>query len=177
MAEIIKMVQEELADTDNKSYLFFRWLATKWIYNTPLNEIIADRIGFLRAQGNSSQSVSSMIRDLLRDLEKEIRFRLVKYYMAYVGLLEVLFRERGNAVQAESIEPFHVYLECGASDRIALNLIALGLSRSTALALRKKVTFPEEATPETCMAVLATTQLASLSIPTLCIRELEDLLA
>lgn len=174
MGAIIQIVQETLGGVDNNSYLFYKWLAIQWIYNTPLSRIIASRLAYLRNQG-SEQSLTESIRELLKTLEEAIRFRLVKYYMAYNSVLDLVLRERGDAATADALEPFHVYLECGASDRIALNLIALGLSRATALALRDKVQFPDDASPEDCLAKLATLDLAALAIPALCLREVKDL--
>lgn len=175
MGTIIQIVQETLGGVDNNSYLFYKWLAIQWIYNTPLSRIIASRLAFLRSQ-NSDQSLSASIRELLKTLEEAIRFRLVKYYMAYNSVLELVLRERGDAAAADALEPFHVYLECGASDRVALSLIALGLSRATALALRDKVQFPNDASPEDCLAKMATLDLATLTIPALCLCEVKDLL-
>ncbi len=175
MGTIIQTVQVTLGGVDNNSYLFYKWLAVQWIYNTPLSRIIASRLAYLRSQG-SNQSLTASIRELLKTLEEAIRFRLVKYYMAYNSVLDLVLRERGETAVADSLEPFHVYLECGASDRIALNLISLGLSRGTALALRDKIQFPDEASPEECLAKLATIDLAPLTIPALCVREVKDLL-
>lgn len=175
MGTIIQIVQETLGGVDNNSYIFYKWLAIQWIYNTPLNQIIARRLANMRSQG-SDQSLTAAIRELLKTLEEAIRFRLVKYYMAYNSVLDLVLRERGETVAADALEPFHVYLECGASDRIALNLIALGLSRATALALRDKIRFPDEATPEDCNAKLAATELGVLAIPALCLREVRELL-
>jgi hypothetical protein len=175
MGTIIQIVQQTLGGVDNNSYAFYKWLAIQWIYNTPLNRIIASRIAYLRKQG-SNQSVASAIRELLKTLEESIRFRLVKYYMAYNSVLELVLREQGEIEIAETLEPFHVYLECGASDRIALNLIALGLSRGTALALRDMIQFPGEASPEECLALLAIRDLSTLAVPALCVREVGDLL-
>lgn len=174
MEEIIKLVQEKLGGVVNQSHTYYKQLATKWVYGMPLGEIVRRQVGYLRSSG-SEQSVSAMIRDLLRDLEVDVRFRLVKYYMAYNSVLDAVLRERGDAATADALEPFHVYLECGASDRIALNLIALGLSRSTALALCGKVQFPDNASPEECLAKLATLDRAALTIPALCLREVKDL--
>lgn len=175
MGTIIQIVQETLGGVDNNSYLFYKWLAIQWIYNTPLVMIIAARLAHLARQG-SKQSLTAAIRELLKTLEEAIRFRLVKYYMAYNSVLDLVLRERDDAATADTLEPFHVYLECGASDRIALNLIALGLSRSTALALRDKVQFPENASPEDCLAKLAAVNIGELAIAALCLREVKDLL-
>lgn len=110
-------------------------------------------------------------------LEEAIRFRLVKYYMAYCSVLDLVLRARAEAAIADAIEPFHVYLECGASDRVALSLMSLGLSRATALALCDKVRFPDDASPEVCLADLARRDLGALAIPVLCRREVVDLVA
>ncbi len=174
MGTIIQIVQETLGGVDNNSYLFYKWLAIQWIYNTPLSQIIALRLAHLRRQG-TDQSIASSIRELLKTLEEAIRFRLVKYYMAYNSVLDLVLRERDGEATAEVLEPFHVYLECGASDRIALSLIAIGLSRATALALRDKVQFADEASPEGCLATLAALDLATLEIPAVCVREVRDL--
>lgn len=175
MGRIIQLVHDKLGGVQNASYKFYKQLALKWIYDMPLAEIVSRHVEFLRTQG-SKNSVSTMIRDLLRDLEQDIRFRLVKYYMAYNSVLGLVLRERGETATADALEPFHVYLECGASHRIALNLIALGLSRATALALRDKVRFPDDATPEDCLARVAGVNLGTLAIPALCVREIKDLL-
>lgn len=175
MGTIIQIVQETLGGVDDRSYVFYKWLAIQWIYGVPLNRIIALRLENLRSKG-SSQSLTAAIRGLLQTLEEAIRFRLVKYFMAYNTVIELVLRERDYDEAADNLEPFHVYLECGASDRIALNLIALGLSRATALALRDKIRFPEDASPEDCLAKLAASDLGALEIPTLCLREVKDLL-
>lgn len=175
MGTIIQIVQETLGGVDNKSYLFYKWLAIQWIYNVPLSRIISQRLAYL-GQQKTRQSLGAAIRELLKTLEEAIRFRLVKYFMAYNSILELVLRERGENGVADGLEPFHIYLECGASDRVALNLIALGLSRSTALALRDGIHFAEDADPEGCLGALAAADLSSLGVPSLCLREVMDLL-
>lgn len=174
MERIIQLVHAKLGGSQNDSYRFYKQLAIKWIYNWPLRKIVDKHVQVLRHKGRTSP-VSTLIRELLSDLETDIRFRLVKYYMAYNSVLETVLRERGDTATADSLEPFHVYLECGASDRVALNLIALGLSRATALALKDNVRFPEECTPEECLAQLAVVDLDALTIPALCVREVRGL--
>lgn len=175
MGSIIQIVQETLGGIENDSYKFYKWLAIQWIYNKPLKQIIALRLEGAVRRG-TSQSLSTSIRELLRTLESAIRYRLVKYFMAYNSVIALVLRERGEAIAADELEPFHVYLECGASDRVALNLMALGLSRATALALRDKISIPGDASPEDCLSKLAVMDLAALEIPKLCLREVRDLL-
>jgi len=175
MGTIIQILQQTLGGVENNSHLFYKWLAVQWIYNTPLKRIIERRLGRLRKIGKD-QSLTLSIRELLKTLEDAIRFRLVKYYRAYTSILELVLCERGDEETAAQLEPFHVYLECGASDRVALNLIALGLSRNTALALRNVIQVPEESTPEDCLAQLSVVDISGIDVPKLCRRELRDLL-
>jgi len=178
LTQIIELLQKHLRGVDteqNASYRFYSWLAGKWIYNTPLRRIISERITFLRDK-NDSTSVSNIIRNLLGTLETEIRFRLVKYYMSYASILSLVLVEKGHLELSENIEPYHVYLECGATNRVALNLIALGLSRVTALAMCEKFSIPEDATPEDLLGELSRMDLGSLAIPDLCILEIRDII-
>ncbi|HEY5960451.1 MAG TPA: DEAD/DEAH box helicase [Polyangiaceae bacterium] len=175
MELIIQLVQEKLGGVDDGSYRFYKMLASKWVHGTALSAIIGEHISYRKEQGDD-RNIAVLIRELLKALDKHIRFRLVKFFMAYASILDFELRQRGDNVRADSIEPFHVYLECGASDRIALNLIALGLSRATALALRNKIKFADDATPEQCLEELGRRNLDALSIPKLCVREVEDLI-
>jgi superfamily II DNA/RNA helicase len=181
MGDTIKLIQERLRGITNDSHTFFRWLATQWIFNKPLNEIISNRIGFVRSRktrdepDGDKRPVSTIIRELLQALETEIRFRLVKHYMAYLSVLALVLKERGLDKVAEELEPFHVYLECGATNPVALSLIALGLSRVTALALRDRLRFPDDATPEDCLAIIAVSNLSAARVPRVCIREVAEL--
>lgn len=175
MKEIIQILQMKLADVHNGSYIFYSQLACKWIYNTPLKQIISEHIDYLR-KNNDQRPASTIIRELLHTLEKEIRYRLVKHFIAYTSILSLVLRECNEIKVAEAIEPFHIYLECGASNRIALNLIAIGFSRVTAIALHNKVAFSADATPEECLATLGQINIESLNISRLCISEIRDLL-
>lgn len=174
MKKIIKVIQEQLAGVNNDSYVFYSFIASQWIYNTPLKTIIANHIKDRREKGDTEQD-SVIIRKLLKTLEEEIRFRLVKHFSAYTGVLALVLRESNKHETANTLEPFHIYLECGASNRTALNLIALGLSRVTALAIYDKVAFPDNATPEECLAQLSRIKIENLKIPQLCVREVREL--
>jgi len=96
--------------------------------------------------------------------------------MAYNSILTLIMRERDMHEEADSIEPFHLYLECGASDPTALNLISLGLSRTTSLSLIGAIRFDDAESPEECLVKLKETNLSTLSIPVICIKEIEVLL-
>lgn len=176
MGDIIQTVQETLGGVSNFSHRYYKWLAIQWIYNVPLRAIIESRLEYLSKKGESP-SVARVISELLSALEDAVRFRLVKYFMAYNAVLALVLRERGYEELAESLEPLYVFLECGATDSVALGLMGLGLSRSTALALCDQVQFPSDATPEACLARLEATRLEDLKIPALCVREIREMMS
>ncbi|QYK49271.1 MAG: DEAD/DEAH box helicase [Phycisphaeraceae bacterium] len=171
---IIKLLCESFAEDETKLYRRWNWLSVQWVYNQPLREIIKQDLAS-PVHPKGPQTATARIRALMEHIEVQLRFRLVKYFIAHTSILEHILRGRDDAATADALEPFHVYLECGASDRVALSLIALGLSRATALALRDKISFPEEASPESCLATLAALDLRSIQIPSLCLREVRDL--
>ncbi len=172
---IIKLLCENFAEDETKFYRRWTWLSVQWVYNQPLREIIRQDLA-KPAYPTGPKTTTARIRVLMEHIEVQLRFRLVKYFIAHTTILEHILRGRGDTAAADALEPFHVYLECGATDRIALSLMALGLSRATALPLRNKLQFPDNASPEDCLAVLAAVDLASLTIPALCLREVKDLL-
>lgn len=174
MGSIIALLLSRLGGEENNRHLYLKQLAIKWIYNVPISKIISEHVNYPRK--GPRKSVSTLIRNVLNDLEIDVRFRLVKYYAAFGTILQFALNERGYAAEATKVEPFHVYLECGASNPVALNLIALGLSRSTALSLMSSVRFPDDATPEDCLAHLSSVEIGRLNIPSLSQREVAELL-
>jgi hypothetical protein len=174
MGEVIQLTEEILGGDASNSYKFYAWLASKWIYNRPLAAIIEERIAFLENQG-SNDSASKVIRNLLKDLDQKIRYRIVKHYLAYCDILDLALRMRGLNEEADAIEPFHVYLECGASDRILLSLMSIGLSRTTAIFLKPLISLPQDATPEDCLSVLSNMSFTNLPLPRLCVKEIRRL--
>jgi hypothetical protein len=50
-------------------------------------------------------------------------------------LVQILI-EKGHAQRAETLLPLHMFLEFGASERVLINLMSLGLSRTSAILLK-----------------------------------------
>ncbi len=172
MKATIQLLQSTLRSQNNNSYEYYARLAGKWIHGVPLGEIIMDKVG----PSLDNEKLSTQIRDVLKTLESEIRFRLVKYYLAFCSILRFALEQKGQEELANNIEPFHVYLECGAASPPLLNMIALGLSRSTAIATARSAKLKgNPATPEEMLRELMQIDLNSLEIPSLCKRELADL--
>lgn len=175
MREIFRVVNVVLRKIQNNSHLYYSMLASKWIHDIPLKRIIEEAIAYQR-QSNRFISVRQTIFDLMEDLEREIRFQYVKHTRAFNDVLSVVLRRAGYDELAVGLKPLHLFLECGASNRTVLSLIALGLSRTTALLLKGKLRFGDDYAPEDCLAKLAATDLNVLRIPSVCLKEIRELL-
>jgi hypothetical protein len=126
----------------------------------------------------SERQISKTIRKALRALEKEVRFRLVKFYSAYNAILGHVLEVRGRRDLQEKIEPMPLYLECGSSNRITLGLISLGLTRPTAISAAKLLrSASASSTPEDYISLLRDSGYGFSDIPPLCKGELDQLLS
>lgn len=150
LREIFQRVEIVLSEIDNGSYKYHAVLASQWIHEAPLRDIIAKEIAY-RTQSGEAFNVRNVIYEIIDAIEHHVRFRYVKHLHAYNDVLAVALVERGLHTEAETLAPLHLYLECGASSPVALSLISLGLSRIAALLLARRVTLAADSTPEECL--------------------------
>lgn len=156
---------------------YFGWVCTtayQWIWGTPIGELLENRVSFIRVKKPDAKA-SPLIRDLLKLIETEIRYKLVKHFAAYEDLFKIVWVEKKGDIPV-TVAPYHTYLEFGSADKAALSLMALGLSRFTALKIKKVIHFVDEKEPEDYLRRIADTQIRTLPIPKLCKQELYDLL-
>lgn len=156
---------------------YFSWVsgtAHDWVWGMPVGEIISKRVSLVRER-TPEMAASPIIRKLLKLIETEVRYKLVKYFAAYEDLLKLALDERSVGKHI-SVAPYHIYLEFGSSDPVALSLMALGLSRFTAIKLKKVIAWSDEKEPEDYLAKISTLRIKNLPLPALCKHELYDLL-
>lgn len=146
----------------------------KWVWGTPVGEMLGERVSYIREK-NPNEAASPIIRSLLQVIEKEVRYKLVKYFAAYEDLLRLAWKTQNKSKEI-SVAPYHVYLEFGASEPTTLSLMALGLSRFTAIKLKKIFNWPDERDPEECLKRLSHLKVDELYLPRICKLELRDLL-
>lgn len=175
---ILKIISESFSwEIDDSYFSFLSYLTYSWVRGVGLNEIIANRVGFIRNNKDPNKPVSTIIRDLLKTIEHDIRFKMEKYFSVYIDVLKYVLEEKNLNANDRNLEPFHVYLEFGASDKVALNLMALGLSRFTALRLYKHPAFKdiEENSPEDYLRVLMSISVNNGNLPKVCLSEIYEL--
>ncbi|MFC6980124.1 DEAD/DEAH box helicase [Microbulbifer taiwanensis] len=151
------------------------YLAYRWVWGIPIGKILADRVEYVQSITPNS-SISSTIRGCLSVLEEAVRFRLVKYFSAYIEILKFVAIERGLEEEFETIEPYHIYLEFGSCNRHALNLMALGISRFTALYMESKFDFDQNVEAEEYLKRMSDMNIDAIKMPPLCKKEIIDLL-
>ncbi|WP_288129437.1 DEAD/DEAH box helicase [Microbulbifer sp.] len=154
---------------------FISYLAYRWVWGVPIGRILADQVDYKQSISPNS-SISSIIRNCLSILEEAIRFKLVKYFSAYIEILKYVAVKRGCKEEFENIEPYHIYLEFGSCNRHALNLMALGISRFTALYMENKFSFDQEVEAEEYLKQLSKMDIQKIDMPRLCKKEIIDLL-
>lgn len=166
---------ERLLQQDNTSRFKYYWrLAKEWLHQRHLRDIISGRITYLVGLGEQV-NVRNTIYEVIEDLEKVIRYRFVKHLRAYNDVLRVVLQRRGFSEEADALVPMHLFLECGAADPVALSLISIGLSRTSALLLKARIHFQRESSPEECLRILNRIDFAAVNLPAFCKREIVSL--
>lgn len=159
-----------------KSLISF--LAYSWIWGKPLGELLVTRVSYVR-KGNPEKDASSIIRSYLGVLDHDVRFKLVNYFSAYIDILKHILRispQQGIDIEKD-IEPYHVYLEFGSCERKSLSIMAMGLSRFTALHLSKVLNVDDTLhNIDDCYELIKKTNIEKTSMPQVCKQEIYRML-
>ncbi len=107
-------------------------LITNWMRGYPLARLIASRLAWLQ-RNNRPHKLPVEIRDVMRDVEQVARFQAPKYLACYTDVLALHMQQRGE--QLPELPDISMMLELGVSRITEVSLMALGLSRTSAVAL------------------------------------------
>lgn len=119
---------------DDKSHTFYCGLAVDWMRGQSFREIIGRRYEYKKGKlKRGKPSVATVIREVFEDIEKELRFRYVKYMRCYIDILRVALELTGNSSYISQIPAIPLYLELGACSDTTVSLIALGFTRTSAV--------------------------------------------
>ena len=117
------------------SLKYYAFIMNQWINGVSLNQIISDSSqAFIRLPSGANEIFSSrkkehvniLIGEIIRDIEKVIRFHFEKYFNHYFLVLKHILGEDNAG------DNWAVLLEYGTRNRIVIALQNLGLSRYTA---------------------------------------------
>jgi hypothetical protein len=175
LSSIFELVNRELHNSETIRHRFDAWLATRWIRQSSLQQMIDASVKW-RVKKDLPVDVQKIIRQIIRRIERWIRHQYVRYLRAYNDVLAVALRDRNRETDAEALIPIYLFLEWGACDRTILSLISLGFSRTASLVLKRRLPFPTDASPEACRQIVLKTNLTSRRIPPVIKREAAALL-
>lgn len=171
---IFELIEQLLVRSGTSAYRYHAWLAIRWMRGTSLKELVANKIE-RSAVDNDTDSINDAIRELFRDLEEELRYKYVKYTRLYCDVLHAVLTERGMVKEAEGLLPLHLFLEYGAANQTLINLMAIGLSRTSALLFKSFLRLRDDLTSAECQGYVDRVNIERTSLPAICKAEINRL--
>lgn len=175
LLRIFELLQVEVEARQGLRYSFEASLALKWIRQWTLRRIIEARLEWQRTH-NRPAKPELAIRDIIRSVERRMRFDLVRNLRAFHDVLQAVLVAKGRPADAENLRPLYLYVECGGYEMSLLSLMALGFSRTSALVLLRTLNLPRDLSPEQCRDRVLRSNLATRKVPELVRREVRQLL-
>jgi len=172
LREIYRVLDQTCFKAGTQSYMYFAPLSWHWMIGETLSQLITNRLQFKNVP-NDPKRISVAIRDLLRDLDRVIRFRYVKYMRLYNDILIAEIRMRGRDELLPRVASIHVYLEHGSCDEALLHLMGFGLSRTSAIVMFGALGLNRNADYEICRDAFQRVNLNRLRLTPLVRREVE----
>jgi hypothetical protein len=184
LINVYRRLQVEF-DADSKSQAYKRWatLSLSWMRGEGLPDLIqyeidrdAERVARGRAAGGRERlsNTATIIRKILQDVERELRFKFVKQMGCYNAVLRQVLVETGDERSAKHIPAIPLFLEVGASSVTMLSFIDLGLSRISARLLQQRAA-NYAMDRDTALAWIKRQQFGG-SLPDIVVRELTPLM-
>ena len=167
MQAIFGKLDDVFFRTGKKSYVYHCWLASQWMHGESLKALIANKLDRDKVP-DDPRKVSTTIRELFDDLENTLRYRYVKYLRAYTDVLRAVLEAGQRKDLAESIVPLHLLIEYGAFDETLINMMALGLSRTSAILLKAILRWPAALSRVECQERINRIDAARMDLPLVC---------
>ncbi len=159
----------------DKSQFYFAPLALRWMRGEPLRRMIEEAESYNQEHG-LRRNIGTVIRNVMGAVEKDLRFRYVKYISCYADILAEVLRKTGNEQYIASISPLSLFLELGASSISMISLIGLGLSRTSA-ALVADISVRKDLDRYQAKKFLLSRDWAATSLPRVVSSEVESVVA
>ena len=83
-------------------------------------------------------------------------------------MLRAILIERGLAKEAEALLPLHLFLEYGAANETLICLMAIGLSRTSALLFKSSLSLRDDLNTSECQGYVERVNLERTSLPAIC---------
>lgn len=133
-------------------------ITQKWVWGKSLKEMISEQIErdaqYASSASKKRPSVNGSVRNVIKVIDRDIRFRLTNALRCYQVLLDSILIE--NGIDASNTK-IHAYVEIGASEERMINLINIGLSREAAKDVDDNLPSEEEVQSSNDLRVLLNT--------------------
>jgi hypothetical protein len=174
---VFRRVAVYFEHNQTRRYAYFMQLAFKWMRGSSLAQIIADAYNYDAShRSRGVTNVSTVIRRVMGEIERDLRFRYVKYTSCYNDLLREALSRTGYEHEATSLPMLPLYLELGASSDTMVSLIGLGLTRTTAGVVADRA-FRSDMDRAEAERWLGQQPWESMGISPICVREIRQLLS
>jgi hypothetical protein len=111
-------------------------MVVRWMRGWPLARIISGVWDYWNEKSPGKKTIDQVIREVMEQIEVFVRFKFLKYVSCYSEVLrDQMALLPGGEQQAASVPSIELSLEFGASTQTQLSFMALGLSRTSAIAL------------------------------------------
>lgn len=127
---VFARVHKYLELKSGKHHLYWAPLALRWMRGEPLPSIIDAAIKYHQSQGKR-RSDRTVIREVLTDIERDLRFKYVNLIGCYCAVLKEALSASGHKAYIQKIPALPLYLELGAASQTMIQFIGFGLSRHT----------------------------------------------
>jgi superfamily II DNA/RNA helicase len=171
---IFQLFEDLMIRSGNLSYKYHTYLANQWMRGVSLRELVKDKIDYYRIDQDVDE-INDAIRGLFSDLEDELRYKYVKYTRLYSDVLRAVLIERGLVAEAEALLPLHLFLEYGAANQTLINLMAIGMSRTSALLFKSALSLRDNLGTSECQGYVDRVNLARTTLPAICKAEIARL--
>jgi hypothetical protein len=172
--DIFRVIEELLIRSGNRAFQYYAFLATEWMKGSSLRELVSNKIERSNA-GNNPDKINAAIRELFDDLESELRYKYVKYTRIYHDVLRAILLERGMASEVETLLPIHLFLEYGAANQTLINLMSIGLSRTSALLFKSYLSLRDNLNVAECQDRVNSVNVERSNLPPICLAEVRRL--
>ncbi len=172
---IFEKIEELIIRSGTNRYKYLAPLAVKWMQGQSLRDLIKEKLDYERTPESDVEAINDLIRHLFEDVEKELRYTYVKYMRLYNDVLRAVLIEKGFTAESEKLLPIHLFLEYGAATQTLINLMATGLSRTSALLFASALRLRNDLSLSECQGYLERVNIDRAELPALCKVEIKRL--
>lgn len=128
LSEVFKVCHRQLLSLPApKLHSRMAAIALRWMRGDPIPKIVDEN-----HRRSNGQDIATSIRDTLKDIEQEIRFKYLRLTSCYLAVLAHVLTNAGHEGIASRLPNLADYLEIGAADQTMVSFIGAGISRVTA---------------------------------------------